>query len=211
MNAKSLLITFEGGEGCGKSYQSGVLSRKLTELALPVILTHEPGGTPFGNKISRLLKWDDKQKLSPLTEMLLFNASRAQLVENVIKPALKTGKIVICDRFTDSTIVYQGYARGLDLNLVSKTNEAATQGIKPDLTILLDLPVEIGLSRKNKLKPDRFHKENLAFHRRVRNGFLKQAVQDPERWYFIDGRQPKEKIARIIWERISQLFAERTA
>jgi len=207
MSKKSLLITFEGGEGCGKSYQAKILNRRLAELALPVILTHEPGGTLLGEKITRLLKWDNKQKFTPLTEMLLFNASRAHLIDTVIKPALKSGKIVICDRFTDSTIVYQGYARGLDTKLINTMNEAATQGIIPDLTILLDLPVEIGLSRKNKQKSDRFHKESLAFHRRVRNGFLKQAIREPERWLFVDAGQSRGIIAGIIWEKVCELLA----
>lgn len=210
MSTKGLLITFEGGEGCGKSYQSSILNRRLAELAIPVIMTHEPGGTPFGEKITRLLKWDNKQKISPLTETLLFNASRAHLIENVIKPALRAGKIVICDRFTDSTVVYQGFSRGLDVKLIEPINRAATQSIAPDLTILLDLPVEAGLSRKNKQKPDRFHKENLAFHRRVRNGFLKQAMREPGRWFFIDASQPREKIAGIIWERVVKLLADRS-
>lgn len=205
-----MLITFEGGEGCGKSYQSEILYRRLAELAVPTVLTHEPGGTPFGEKITKLLKWDEKQILSALTETLLFNASRSHLIENIIKPALRTNTIVICDRFTDSTIVYQGYSRGLDIKLIESINQAATQCIVPDLTFLLDLPIEIGLSRKGTEKPDRFHKENLAFHRRVRNGFLKQAGLEPSRWFYIDASQSREKIAGLIWDKIAGLLAKRS-
>jgi len=206
MDKKGLFITFEGCEGSGKSYQAKKLYQKLNELSIPAILTHEPGGTPLGEKISRLLKWEKNQKLSPLTEMLLFNAARAHHVEKVIKPALKSGKVVICDRFTASTVAYQGYTRGLSQELIETVNEAATQGIKPDLIILLDIPVEEGLARKNKEKPDRFHSESLAFHRRVRNGFLKQAAQDPKRWLFIDGRQTRKIISNIIWQKVNWLL-----
>jgi len=208
MKKKGILITFEGGEGCGKSYQSRVLNRRLVQLALPVVLTHEPGGTPFGEKISKLLKWDDKQALSPLTEMLLFNASRVQLVENIIKPALDENKIVICDRYTDSTTVYQGYARGLDAKLINLVNNASTQNIQPDLTILLDLPVGVGLSRKRKQRQDRFHMENISFHQRVRDGFLDLAAKSPKRWLVIHADQPRNAISGIIWIRITGLLVK---
>jgi dTMP kinase len=201
----SLFITFEGGEGCGKSYQARALYRKLNKLAVPVVLTHEPGGTSVGERITRLLKWANKADISPLTELLLFNASRAQLTEKIIKPALKNEKIVISDRFTDSTVAYQGYGRGLDLELIRAANNTATSGLKPDLTILLDIPVAEGLARKSKQKPDRFHQENLAFHRRVRNGFLKLAEAEPQRWLVIDARQSKAKVATIIWKRVNKL------
>jgi dTMP kinase len=203
----SLFITFEGVEGCGKSTQSRILLRRLIKLAVPAILTHEPGGTPLGEKITRTLKWASKLGISPLAELLLFEVSRAQHIEDVIKPSLKSGKVVICDRFTDSTIAYQGFARGLDLKLISQSNQIAMQGFTPDLTILLDVPAERGLSRKNG-KPDRFHAENLAFHRRVRDGFLKIAKEEPKRWFIIDGTQSKEKISGIIWDKISILLSK---
>ena len=141
-------ITFEGGEGCGKSSQSRLLYRRLQKLAVPALLTHEPGVTDLGKKITRLLKWSQDIDISPLAELLLFNASRAQLVKEVIRPALEKGVIVICDRFADSTTAYQGYGRGLDLDTVKAVNRMATQGLVPDLTILLDMPVEGGLARK---------------------------------------------------------------
>lgn len=201
----SLFITFEGGEGCGKSVQSRALYRRLLRLSIPALLIHEPGGTPLGEKIRRLLK-QGKADISPLAELLLFNASRSQLVASVIRPSLKQGKVVICDRFADSTVAYQGYGRGLDLQVVKETNRIATQGLTPDLTILLDVPVEAGLSRKRGKNHDRFEREDIAFHQRVRDGFLKLAAKEPERFLVVNATQPKKKIAEIIWQRVSKLL-----
>jgi dTMP kinase len=201
----ALFITFEGVEGCGKSTQSRFLYRRLQKLAVPAILTHEPGGTALGEKITRTLKWASQLGISPLAELFLFEVSRAQHIEDVIKPALKAGKTVICDRFTDSSTAYQGYGRGLDLKIISELNRVAMQGISPEITILLDAPAEAGLSRK-KGKPDRFHAENLAFHRRVREGFLKLAEADPKRCLVIDGTQSKESISEIIWDKVKRLL-----
>ena len=198
----SLFITFEGEEGSGKTYQTRSLHRRLTRLAIPALLTHEPGGTVAGEKIARWLKWAHGAGISPLTELLMFNASRAQLVEEIIQPALKSGKVVICDRFADSTIAYQGYGRGLDLEIVRRVNDTATRGLKPALTILLDLPFEAGLARKANRKHDRFEQETIAFHKRVRQGYLKLASEEPERWLVIEASQSKEKIKEIIWQRI---------
>ena len=203
----SLFITFEGGEGCGKSSQAGALYRRLSRLAIPVVLTHEPGGTPLGQKIGRWLKWE-KADISPLTELLLFNASRAQLVAEVIQPNLKNGKTVICDRYADSTTAYQSYGRGLDFETVKAINNAATQGLEPDLTVLLDIAAEAGLARKRARKQDRFEREALAFHRRVRNGYLKLAANDPEHWLVVDASQSKRKIEQIIWQRVNQLLSK---
>ncbi len=203
----ALFITFEGGEGSGKSFQSKALCRRLDKLAVPAILTHEPGGTALGEKLTRLLKWARDTGISPLTELLMFNASRSQLVAEVIRPNLKAGKVVICDRYTDSTVAYQHYGRGLDLKLVKTINEGATAGLAPSLTILLDVPVDVGLTRKGNKKPDRFEQEGLAFHRRVRQGYLEMAAAEPKRWLVIDACQPKEKIAAIIWQRVSRLIS----
>ena len=203
----SLFITFEGGEGCGKSTQSRRLHSRLKRLAIPVLLTHEPGVTALGKKITRLLKWSRDIKISPLAELLLFNASRAQLVAEVIRPNLKKGINVICDRYDDSTTAYQGYGRGLDITMVTAINRSATQGLSPDLTILLDVPVEAGLARKQDKKPDRFETEDLSFHRRVREGYLKLAKAEPERFLVIDTNQDKEAVAGIIWQRVTQLIA----
>jgi len=203
----SLFITFEGGEGCGKSSQARTLYRRLSQLAIPVVLTHEPGGTPLGQKIGRWLKWENTD-LSPFTELLLFNASRAQLVAEVIQPNLKNGKTVICDRYADSTTAYQSYGRGLDLEIVTAINNAATQGLKPDLVVLLDISAEAGLARKRARKQDRFEQEDIAFHRRVRDGYLKIAANDPERWLVVDASQSKAKVEQIIWQRVNQLLSK---
>jgi len=207
----ALFITFEGGEGSGKSVQARALYRQLSQLAIPALLTHEPGGTPFGKRIGLWLKWAEGTDISPLTELLLFNASRAQLVTKIIQPNLKSGKMVICDRYTDSTTAYQGYGRGLDLEMVKTINDAATQGLRPDLTVLLDMPAEEGLSRKSAKRQDRFEQEDIAFHQRVREGYLKLAASDPQRWLVIDATQSKEKIAQIIWQRVSQLLSNQGA
>lgn len=203
----SLFITFEGGEGGGKSIQAKELYRRLSQLAVPVLLTHEPGGTPFGQKVGRWLKWGQGADISPLTELMLFNASRAQLVAEVIQPALKSDKLVISDRYADSTTAYQGYGRELNLKMVKAVNKAATQELTPNLTVLLDIPVEEGFARKRTEKQDRFEQETLAFHQRVREGYLKMAADEPERWLVVDASQPKEEIANIIWQRVSQLLS----
>ena len=204
----SLFITFEGVEGCGKSVQAKALYRRLSQLAIPVVLTHEPGGTPLGMRIARWLKWTEGTDISPLTELLLFNASRAQSVTWIIQPNLENGKVVICDRYADSTTAYQGYGRGLDLEVVTAINNSATLGLKPDLTVLLDMPAEAGLARKGARKQDRFEQEDIAFHQRVREGYLKMATNDPQRWLVVDASQSKTKIAKIIWQRVSQLLSE---
>ena len=204
----SLFITFEGGEGSGKSVQSRALYRHLVRSQKPVILLHEPGGTRLGKSISYWLKWSRKTGISPLAELLLFNASRANLVHEVIKPALRDGKIVICDRFADSTIAYQGYGRGLDLDMVKSACDIAMQDIRPDLTILMDVPVTEGLARKARMKAegDRFEKSEVAFHERVHEGYLKMAKDEPERWLVVDGLQSREKIKNIIRQKVNRLL-----
>jgi dTMP kinase len=204
----SLFITFEGGEGSGKSVQSRALYRYLVRLQKPVILLHEPGGTRLGKSISYWLKWSRKTGISPLAELLLFNASRANLVHEVIKPALRDGKIVICDRFADSTIAYQGYGRGLDQDMVKSACDIAMQDIRPDLTILMDVPVTEGLDRKARMKAegDRFEKSEVAFHERVHEGYLKMAKDEPERWLVVDGLQSREKIKNIIRQKVNRLL-----
>ena len=205
----SLFITFEGGEGSGKSVQAKALSRKLSRLNIPVVLTREPGGTSFSKKVGRWLKWGQGKDISPLAELMLFNACRAQLVTEVIKPTLESGKVVISDRYADSTTAYQGYGRELDLAMVKAINKAATQGLTPNLTILLDVPVKEGLARKGTKKQDRFEQEALAFHQRVREGYFKLAADEPGRWLVVDASQSKRKIADIIWQRVRQLISKR--
>ncbi len=202
----ALFITFEGGEGCGKSVQAGALYRRLSELAIPAVLTHEPGVTSLGKKLGRWLKWAEGTDISPLTELLLFNASRAELVTKLIKPNLENGKVVICDRYDDSTTAYQGYGRGLNLEVVKVINSAATQGLKPELTVLLDMSVEEGLARKGTERLDRFESEDITFHQKIREGYLKLAGDEPERWLVVDATQSKKIIEEIIWQRVSQLL-----
>ena len=205
----SLFITFEGGEGCGKSVQARALYERLSQLAIPAILTHEPGGTPIGRKVRRWLKWSPDEDISPITELLLFNASRAQLVIKVILPGLNEGRVVICDRYVDSTTTYQSYGRGLDLEMVEAINNSATQGLKPDLTVLLDIPAEEGLARKDLKRQDRFEQTDIALHHRVREGYLELAAKEPQRWLVVDASQSKAKIAEIIWQRVSPLLSQR--
>ena len=202
-----VFITFEGGEGCGKSFQSKALYSKLYSLGIPVELTYEPGGTVLGNEIRRLLKRKRQEIVSAETELFLFAACRAQLVTEVIRPSLQRGNVVICDRFTDSTVAYQGYGRGVDLSIIREINLVATQEIKPTLTILLDLPVEKGLNRKKANRKDRFEDEGFAFHNRVRNGYLKLASVESERWLVIDASLSRTEIKDSIWDRVSRLLA----
>ncbi len=205
----ALFITFEGGEGSGKSSQARALYRRLVQSAVPALLTHEPGATRLGDRIARVLKWAQAIDISPVAELLLFNVSRAQLVAEVIRPALESGKVVVCDRFVDSTIAYQGYGRGLDLRMVKEVNDATVFGLRPDLTVLLDVLPEVGLTRKRKKKRDRFEQENLAFHQRIRAGYLELAAAEPERWLVVAANQPRDQIARIIWDRVSELLSRR--
>ena len=200
-----LFITFEGGEGCGKSTQSRLLLKKLEQQNIPVVLTHEPGGTALGNELRKALKRKRGSSISPQAELFLVAASRAQLVAELIRPALEEGKVVICDRFTHSTMVYQGYGRGLDFTAIQMVNNMATGNLNPDLIILLDISPEQGLARKRSLK-DRFELEDLSFHQRVREGYLKMAAAEPDRWLVIDASLPKEKVAGIIWDRVSRLL-----
>jgi dTMP kinase len=204
----SLFITFEGGEGCGKSTQARALFRRLNKLAIPVLLVHEPGGTPLGERVRSILKHATDIPISALTELILFNASRSQLVTDVIKPELAQGKIVLCDRFADSTIAYQSYGRGLDLATVQELNRIASQELLPDLTFLLDVSPEVGLARKREGANDRFEQEALAFHRKVRQGFLALAAADSQRWVVIDATLPRSQIAGFIWENISQVLSQ---
>jgi len=205
-----LFITFEGGEGCGKSTQSRLLLKKLEQQNVPVVLTHEPGGTALGDELRKTLKRKRGFPISPQAELFLVAASRAQLVTELIRPALEEGKVVICDRFTHSTMVYQGYGRGLDFTAIQMVNNMATRYLNPDLIILLDISPEQGLARKSSLK-DRFELEDLEFHHRVREGYVKIAATEPDRWLVIDASLPKGKIARIIWDRVSQLLSSHSS
>ena len=210
----SLFITFEGGEGCGKTTQSRALRGELMRTSRQAMLIHEPGGTKLGTRISYLLKWAKSISISPTAELLLFNASRANLVDDTIRPALSQGTFVICDRFTDSTIAYQGYGRGLDLQTVRNVCDTATGGLKPHLTILMDIPAEEGLRRKaekasSRSQVDRFEEADLDFHKRVRQGYLRMAAEEPSRWFVLDATRPKTEIKKVIWGKVKALLAER--
>ena len=201
-----MFIVFEGGEGCGKSTQARALHRRLSKDGFGAIMTREPGGTRLGERVRHHLKRTNETRISPLAELFLIATARAQLVSEIIRPELEKGKTVICDRFTPSTLAYQGYGRGLDIDAVRDVNDIATDGMSPDLIVLLDMPVEVGLGRKKSKERDRFESESLAFHTRVRRGYLDLANADPERWLVVDGRLPRKAIEGNIWERVSVLL-----
>ncbi|KPJ53118.1 MAG: hypothetical protein AMJ37_01835 [Dehalococcoidia bacterium DG_18] len=196
-------IVFEGGEGSGKSTQAKALNNRLRKLGYDVVFTHEPGGTVLGNKLRRWVKWGKDVTLP--SELFLFLASRSQLVAKVIRPALAKGYIVICDRFAASTMAYQGYGRGMDLSLLKSLNDFATDGLVPDLTVLLDLDAEEGLGRKRR-KWDTFEREDLTFHKKVRDGYLKMAAADAERWMVVDASLPALQVEELIWERVREFL-----
>jgi dTMP kinase len=202
----ALFIVFEGGEGCGKSTQTRALYRRLSKDGFGAVLTREPGGTRLGERVRRHLKRTGEAQISPLAELFLIATARAQLVSEIIRPELEKGKTVICDRFTPSTLAYQGYGRGLDTDAIRDVNDISTDGMSPDLIVLLDIPVEAGLSRKKSRERDRFESESRAFHSRVRRGYLDLAEADPQRWLVVDGRLPRKAIESAIWERVSALL-----
>ncbi len=193
---EDLFITLEGGEGAGKTTQIGLLADWLTEtLGKAVLTTREPGGTTLGKSLREMLLAPG-QGPAPVTELLLYAADRAEHVATVILPALEAGKVVLCDRFIDSTCAYQGYGRGLDLNVIAQLNEIATGGLMPDLTLWLKLEPEIGLSRR--IERDRLEAAGLAFHQRVYEGFTAIADHEPQRVIAIDASQSVETVAASI-------------
>lgn len=200
-----LFITFEGIEGCGKTTQMKRLVERLDGCGVPLVATLEPGGTAIGRKIRQILLDRHNENLSPLTELMLYVADRAQHVEEVIKPALNQGKWVICDRFYDATVVYQGSARGQDMNLIGFLNEIVTRGVRPDMTFLLDCPVDVGLNRAVRRNSslahkgqDRFERETLDFHIEVRRGYLDLARKNHERFIVIDAALSEDQVEREI-------------
>lgn len=203
-----LLITFEGGEGSGKTTQARALARRIEAAGYSVTLTREPRATDVGR-----LAWEGIARggLEPYTELFLFLAARSDHTARVIAPALEAGRFVVCDRFADSTVVYQGYGRGLDLRLVNRLNRIATQGIKPDLVFLLDIPVDEGLSRQGQAGNDRdaIGQERREFHERVRRGYLTLAEAAPTRWAVLDAMRPEDEIAEQVWRRVEPLLGRR--
>lgn len=203
---QGLFITLEGGEGSGKSSQAQALKALLEGAGHSVTVTREPAGCPLGRRVRELLS-EPSLELDPRSELFLFVAARAQHVAEVIRPALEHDDIVICDRFSDSTVAYQGYGRGLSLDDVHLANRMATQGLVPDLTVLLDVPVEMGLARKGvEDVPDRIGQEGAEFHERVRQGYLALAAEEPQRFLVVDGTLPPEEITRTIWRRLEPLL-----
>ncbi len=207
-----LFVTFEGGEGSGKSTQIYRLAQYLEEKGGKVVVTREPGGTPLAERIRQTLL-DQKNKISTQQEILLYELARRDHVMELIRPALRQGKIVLCDRFIDATLAYQGYGRGLSLKLLETCNQVATGGLMPDLTLLFDLPVSVGLARsKNRLKVQkssegRFEALPLAFHHQVRSGYLTLAAKDRKRIVVIDASGTKNNVFKRIqksWEQFSR-------
>jgi dTMP kinase len=209
------LITFEGIDGCGKSTQMRLLEQYLTERGDAVVSTREPGGTELGRKVRSALLDGGAGSVEPLAELLLYAADRAQHVRRVILPALAEGKVVLSDRFYDATTVYQGYARGFDLELVNQLNELATGGLKPDLTLLFDLDVETGLKRTMRrgngtdvaAGPDRLDQEPVEFHERVRKAYLEIAAREPQRFRIIPSAGPIEKTFELMVRAVRDLFS----
>ena len=196
-----MFITLEGPEGSGESTQIKRLAERLQALGYPVITTREPGGTPIGDQIRQVLVRMENQELHPRTEILLFLAARAQLVEQVVKPALRDGKIILCDRYGDSTLAYQGYGHGLDLEKLRQMLAFATDQLKPDLTILLDLDVRTGLLRKKAEDEwNRLDAYEVLFHERVREGYLKLAREEPERWRIVDAAQGIDTVQEDLFQ-----------
>ena len=207
-----LFITFEGGEGSGKTTQLKALLTHLRSTGRDAVETRDPGGTPIGKQIRGLLLDRENTRMGPATELLLYEASRAQLVHEVIRPALAAGRIVLCDRFTDSTVAYQGYGRGLDLELIARLNALATEGLRPDLTFLLDLDPGVGLARATRRvterqeRHDRIEAEVLAFHQRVRAGYRAIAAADSERVILLDASRGMSEIEGLIRRRVGELL-----
>lgn len=199
-------ITFEGSEGCGKTTQIEALAKALEAEGKTVLITREPGGTVIGEKIRNLLQNPSHENaISDMTELLLFSASRAELIASRIQPALERGEIVICDRFYDSTYVYQGLGRAIDMKIVEQLNQITVGPLKPDLTILLDLDAKIGIERAKSRQSgelDRIENESLDFFEAVREGYLALAKKETERFKIIDGLLSVDEIKAIIWETV---------
>ncbi|TSA55025.1 MAG: dTMP kinase [Planctomycetaceae bacterium] len=207
-------ITFEGIEGCGKTTQIKMGGEYLSSKNIPFIITEEPGGIPLGLEIRKILLNESSFAICAESEVFLFSAARAQHVRDVILPTLKEKKIVLCDRFSDATIAYQGFGRGLDVPFIQKINETSTGRLKPDMTLLFDTPVEVGLKRAMKRisrlegvsREDRFEREALNFHEKVREGYLSLARNEPERFRIIDGTKSIDEVHREVCSHISALI-----
>ncbi len=210
--ARGLFITFEGPEGSGKSTQLRILAARLREAGHNVFETAEPGGTPIGTQIRRVLLDTQNQEMRPTTELLLMFACRAQNIDQWILPALAEGQIVLSDRFTDSTLVYQGIARGLGTEVVYEVDRIACRGLVPDLTLVIDIDTETGLNRartRNRRTQDvetRLDEQELSFHRKVRDAYHQLAADEPKRVRLIDGGRDENAVAKDVWQAIDGLL-----
>ncbi len=209
-------ITFEGVEGCGKTTQIKNLDTRLTKAGFHTLLTREPGGCPIADKVRSILLDADNQGMVPLTELLLYAAARAQHVAEVIRPALESDTVVLCDRFTDATIAYQHCGRGIDRATIESLNTLACQSVRPDLTVLMDCDVAIGLARaKSRIeassgpREERFELETLAFHQRVREGYLELAARESGRFLTISANGTIDAISGIIAEQVLDRLKDR--
>ncbi|MEN9202414.1 MAG: dTMP kinase [Thermostichus sp. DG_1_6_bins_120] len=211
-----LFITLEGGEGVGKTTQQALLAGRLQKEGYTCLCTREPGGTVLGQKLRALLLHGDP--IEPLAELLLYAADRAEHVQTRIHPALAAGQVVVCDRFTDSTLAYQGYGRGLDLNLIRQVNQLATGNLQPHLTLWLDLPPQLGLKRAcsrttspagpASLPGDRMEQAHLSFHQRLYQGFQELAAAEPQRIVRIDAQGSPQEVAERIWAVVKSRLAQ---
>jgi len=209
MNHRGLLVTFEGLDGSGKTTQIEYFTRHLINNGLPFVLLREPGGTVIGEKIRAILLDKTHSSMQAFSELLLYSASRHQLTLEKIKPALQAGQVVICDRFYDSTTAYQGYARGLDAAFIRQLNRAVTESLVPDLTIVLDISLEERQRRMADRALDRLENEIDSFHRKVRQGFLQIAEEEPRRVKILDGHRVPEILADEIWQLFLALKEDR--
>lgn len=208
-----IFITIEGPDGAGKSSQATLLANRLSELGRDVVLTREPGGTPLGERIRDVLMGAPAGTHDPLSDALLFNAARSRSVSDIIRPALERGAVVVSDRYGDSTLAYQGYGGGVDLDAARAVTSLATGGLVPVRTVLIDLPVRAGLARRYAGESGgltRFETDLAAhddvFHERVRAGFLSLAAAEPERWRVVDGTGERDAVAAAVWEAVADLF-----
>ncbi len=198
-------IVIEGPDGSGKSTQLQLLAQNMQTSGFAVVTTREPGGTALGERIRQLLL--ERSFLpEPSTELLLFAAARAELVAKVIAPALAASQNVVCDRFAASTVAYQGYGLGINLDIIASVNKLATGGLEPDVYFLLDIPPDIGLRRKRG-SVNRIDERELDFHSRVRNGYLEMARSRPDLWVVLDGSKPPEELASQIWDRVKTILS----
>ena len=204
---KGIFITLEGPDGSGKSTQIQLLSEYLTEKGYDIVLTREPGGTAISEEIRKVILNPELKEMTDMTELLLYASARAQLVGELIKPALEQGKAVISDRFIDSSAVYQGIGRGLGIETVYEVNSYALQGLMPNITFLLDLDAEEGIKRKKKqAELDRMEQQDVAFHQKVANGYREIAKRNPERIIKLDGTLPREVICDMIRKKVEEVL-----